>query len=170
MLTTTTNYAIRALAYIASLNGQYYADSFEISQAVGVPRNFLLKILNRLRGQGIVKALRGIGGGFRLAKPAKTITLYNIVEIFEDMEALAACVMGIDHCPASEPCPIHEEWREIRQRFIAFLKHTTFESFRGQKMEGRFHLPDKEISETRKTRKENSDDCKGEVLSPRGEG
>lgn len=161
MLTTTTNYAIRALAYLASLNGDYYADSFEISQAVGVPRNFLLKILNRLRGQGIVKALRGIGGGFRFAKPAKSITLYDIVEIFEDMEALAACAMGIEHCPASDPCPIHEEWTEIRERFIGFLKNTTFESFRGQTMKGRFHLPDKEISETRqarKIRKENSDD------------
>lgn len=145
MLTTTTNYAIRALAYLASRDGHHYADSFEISQAVGVPRNFLLKILNRLKGQGIVKTLRGIGGGFRLAKRAKSITLYHVVEIFEDMEMLAACAMGIDHCPASDPCPIHEEWTEIRQRFIAFLKNTTFESFRGQRMKGRFPLRDKEM-------------------------
>ena len=166
MLSATTNYAIRALAYLASIDGDHNADSSEISEAVGVPRNFLLKILNRLRGQGILKALRGIGGGFWYAKPAKTVTLYDIVEIFEDMERLAGCVMGVAHCPASEPCPIHDEWVEMHQRFIGFLKNTTFESFRGQRMSGHFPLPEKEMLVTGKNGKENSEDWKAEAFSP----
>jgi Rrf2 family protein len=158
VLSATTNYAIRALAYIASLDGDHNADSFEISEAVDVPRNFLLKILNRLRGAGILKALRGIGGGFWFARPPKTVTLYDIVEIFEDMEMLAGCVMGVPHCSASDPCPIHEEWVEVHQRFVGFLKNTTFESFRGQRMTGHFPLREGEMSEPGDIGKENSDD------------
>jgi Rrf2 family protein len=79
VLSATTNYAIRALAYVASFGGDHKADSFEISEAVGIPRNFLLKILNRLRGEGILKALRGIGGGFWFANPAKIIKLFDFV-------------------------------------------------------------------------------------------
>ncbi|MBZ0264846.1 Rrf2 family transcriptional regulator, partial [bacterium] len=78
MITATTEYAIRAIGYLAMQDPDERIGSDEIAEHTGVPKRFLLKILNTLKNQGLIQANRGIGGGFRLAKPAESITLYTV--------------------------------------------------------------------------------------------
>jgi Rrf2 family protein len=131
LLSTTTNYAIRSVAYLVSVKKNGPADSTKIAEATKVPRRFLLKILHVLKRREYLTSSRGIGGGFRLAKAPNEITLYEIAAVFEDLKRFSVCPFGADGCLDSELCPLHEGWADGRDHFLEFLKRTTFECFHG---------------------------------------
>lgn len=138
MLNTTSNYALRAVGYLASLNPERKADSVEISEATGVPRRFLLKILNALRIQRILDATRGIGGGYWLAKSPDSITMYEVIQLFENMQRLGNCPLGGEVCDSKDTCPFHDGWVNVREAFIEFLKTSSFAGFTGLEFKNRF--------------------------------
>ena len=138
MLSTTANYAIRAVGYLASLKPGGKADSTEIAEATGVPRRFLMKILTSLKFHRILNSARGIGGGFWLARGPGAITLYEVAVVFEDLPRLETCPLGADVCSQQPACPLHENWKEVRDAYFNFLKNKTFEAFQGVSFTGRF--------------------------------
>ena len=130
MLTTTSEYALRAVGYLATADPDTRVGSEEIAQATHVPKRFLLKILHTLKNHGILTATRGIGGGFRLAVPPDSITFHDIITIFEDLSRYDHCPLGEEKCGEDGSCPMHEEWSKVRNSYKSFLKNTTFQSFR----------------------------------------
>jgi Rrf2 family protein len=138
----TTNYALRAVGYLATLEPGEKADSQVIADSTNVPRRFLLKILNDLKSKKILGAARGIGGGFWLAKDASEINLFEIVDIFENLERLEVCPLGGLECSNLPKCPLHNGWGEVRTNYMKFLKGTTFDSFKGVTLFGRFSESD----------------------------
>ena len=58
-----------------------------ISQEMDIPHNFLSKILNRLSQAGLIKAVRGRGGGVRLSRPASEILVFDVVSLFMIVDA-----------------------------------------------------------------------------------
>lgn len=71
----TSQYALRALAYIAANEGEEAVLGRSISKDTGIPPNYLSKILIGLNYAGIVSASRGTGGGYRLTASPAAITL-----------------------------------------------------------------------------------------------
>ncbi len=130
MLTTTSEYAIRALGYLATKDRDTRVGSDEISEATKVPKRFLLKILNTLKNQGILKTSRGIGGGFSLAEDPENIRLYDIVSIFEDLNRHKHCLSGHEDCGPESPCPLYEKWHVILKSLEDFLETTTLQHFK----------------------------------------
>ena len=59
----------------------------EIAEKYGISVNHLAKVLRDLARAGLVEATRGAGGGYRFSANAKRITLYQVVEMFEDIAA-----------------------------------------------------------------------------------
>ena len=78
--TVATRYALRALAHLAALDGSPTVTSHDIARACGIPSEFLLKVLKLMATAGLLHSNRGPKGGYRLARPAKSITLLEIVE------------------------------------------------------------------------------------------
>lgn len=70
----------------------------EIAAALGIPRNYLSKILHRLAGEGVLASTRGRNGGFRLARPAGRISLLEVVEPFDRIDARRQCLLGREVC------------------------------------------------------------------------
>ena len=131
MITTTSEYAIRAVGYLAMVDPNVRIGSEEISGSTGVPKRFLLKILNTLKNQRIIFANRGIGGGFRLARPPESLTLYDIVTIFENPARHEHCLLGETTCEENSYCPVHERWKGLREQYIKFLTEINFGHFKG---------------------------------------
>ncbi len=71
------DYAIRAAAELAASDSSLTTEF--LAEAQGMPRKFLEGILTVLRREGIVVSQRGLGGGYRLARPAEQITLADVV-------------------------------------------------------------------------------------------
>src|SRR6059058_2851108 len=109
IFSNATEYAIRGLAELASRaeNGQ----SMLLDQLVtgtDLPRDFLAKVFQKLVKGGILRSAKGRGGGFTLARPAHQITLVQIVEAIEGPQLLDQCVVGLEKCTDTMPCPQHD--------------------------------------------------------------
>jgi Rrf2 family protein len=78
--TAAARYALRAVTHLAELDGTPIVSSHEIARAQGVPERYLMKVLKSLAQAGLLHSLKGPNGGYRLARPAKSITLLEIVE------------------------------------------------------------------------------------------
>src|SRR5689334_10847624 len=73
-------YALRGLVYLARHGARRFAAAHTIAGAEGMSEPFLLKALRPVVRAGILLALNGPGGGFRLARPAGAISLLDVVE------------------------------------------------------------------------------------------
>jgi Rrf2 family protein len=79
-LTRASCYALQALIHMAAMKDNPIVASHLVAQARGIPEQFVLKVLHPLVARGVLLSLKGPNGGYRLAKPAKAITLLEIVE------------------------------------------------------------------------------------------
>ncbi|MBM3984844.1 MAG: Rrf2 family transcriptional regulator [Planctomycetes bacterium] len=112
----TTEYAIRALAHMATLPPGERILARDLAAATGVPRQFLGKILHRLARMGLLESAKGRGGGFRFARPPESVPLAEVVESVEGEDIMKMCVLGLDQCNDSQPCPMHDQWKVFRDR------------------------------------------------------
>lgn len=125
MLSDTAEYALRAVLYIADNEGMIRVDT--LAETLGLPRNYLSKTLYALTKAGILTSMRGPRGGFDLAIPANQLTLSQIIEPFDAIEAQRACLLGRKECDDANPCPAHHRWKGIGEQIAAFFRSTTVE-------------------------------------------
>jgi Rrf2 family protein len=78
--TSSCAHALRALAFLARHEGGGPVASHAIAAAEGLPERFLLKVLKPLASAGVLLSAKGPNGGYQLARPARRITLLDVVE------------------------------------------------------------------------------------------
>lgn len=125
MITRKTDYAIRCVLYLAESENKTVMIN-EMAEKANIPKSFLAKILQRLAKAGIVTSLRGVKGGFQLAKKASAISLLDVVEAMEGPVAMNLCAVDKKACSLSSTCCVHPVWIEIRRDVEARLRKTTF--------------------------------------------
>lgn len=123
MLSQTGIYALKAMGYIASQTDETPVLSQTISNHTKIPQNFLSKILNRLVQVGMIRSIRGRGGGFVLAKPASEIFLKDVVGLFMKLDDFKRCFLGNLKCDGT--CGLHKKWKLIADQFDALLSETS---------------------------------------------
>lgn len=125
LFTRPCQYAIRALAHLASHQGGQLCRAHEIARAEEIPGPFLAAVLQDLVRGSLVKSYKGPGGGFCLARPAEQITLSQIMEAVGSLSGLSQCAIGLETCSGDMLCPLHDQWQEVRQRLIEYLEAVT---------------------------------------------
>ncbi len=125
MISETSKYALRALIELVrcpqgeTLRGQ------DLAKTAHVPPLYLAKIMLSLRKAGYIAATRGAGGGYRLLKPAESIVLIDIVELFDGESARPQCFLGVNEkCDPTRPCSAHAAWTPWRDNYVHFLEDT----------------------------------------------
>ena len=109
MFSQTTEYALRAAAYLAQ-NHPHACNSQEVAEATKVPPGYMSKVLLGLAKAGIVRSQRGMGGGFVLAREPKAITILDVVNVFDNVQVIDRCPLGLpEH---HELCPLHQQLNE----------------------------------------------------------
>jgi Rrf2 family protein len=131
MLSKTGIHAVRALAALANLPEGDYAGAASLAREIGAPQNYLGKLLQQLARGGIVVSQKGLGGGFRLARPAKRISLFDAVDPFDQIGRWDGCLLGNPTCSARNACSVHERWGPLRDRYLAFLREVTIADVAG---------------------------------------
>ncbi len=124
MLSRTSTQVIKAFIELAKLEKGEYEGAGAIAARIMAPRNYLGKMLQSMAGHGLVVSQKGTGGGFRLARPAHKITLYDIVEPIDNVTLWSECALGLKRCADSNPCVIHHRWKAVREVYYDFLKNT----------------------------------------------
>ncbi len=115
LYSATIEYALRALAHIATLEPGQRILARDLAEATDVPRQFLGKILHRLARVDLLDSAKGRGGGFKFSKPAGEICVADVVEALEGGDIMKVCVLGLDECNDEQPCPMHDEWKVFRR-------------------------------------------------------
>ncbi len=131
MISTTSEYALRALAQLAPLPQGRAVLARDLAKSANVPRNYLSKILLALRNAGLLDATRGAGGGYRLRKRPQDIFLMDVVELFEGSKSKPGCLLNNRECCEKTPCAAHRTWRELSMAYTGFLLSTSLAAISG---------------------------------------
>ena len=123
-LNQTLEYGLRAAAQLAISPPGVFINAAELSEATGIPRHYISKVMRRLVEHQLVLAQKGHGGGFHLAhQPAETRYLDVLVALGYDPDT--RCVFGWPRCGAAQPCPLHKSWSEMKETFCDWASETT---------------------------------------------
>lgn len=124
MLSQTSQYALRSVLHLAGLPRGERAAAVDLARTIGIPGNYLSKTMHQLARAGVVESTRGKGGGFVLARPARRITLAEVVAPFQDVGE-RACLLGRPTCSDARPCSAHAHWKRVAEQVAAFFSRTT---------------------------------------------
>lgn len=122
MFSQTSEYAIRAMIEISTRPDGELVLASDLGDALGIPAHYLSKILQQLVRARVLKSTRGRNGGFGLARPAANIKLRDIVAPFEDLKKYEECILGQPVCNEAGACPLHDFWKDVRERYVDELK------------------------------------------------
>lgn len=101
----------------------------DLAAALNVPATYLAKVLQGLIRVGLLRTVRGPGGGVRLARPAREIRLWDVLEAVEPAGELEGCCLGLKECSDRSPCPLHDAWARIRSQILAMLQSRSLWDF-----------------------------------------
>jgi len=127
----TCEHAIRALSYLASRASTDLCLVDEIAEAEDLPRPFTSKILRDLVRAGLLTSSRGPGGGYALARDPEDVSLLEIQQIVDSTDTLSRCAVGLEQCNDQAPCPLHDEFKPLRQSIRVYLEETTLAQMAG---------------------------------------
>lgn len=124
-LTAFTDYGLRMLMRLAALPSQAVTTA-ELAKELGLPRNHLNKIMQRLAQGGVVTTRRGNGGGASLSRAPGDIQLGDVVRLLEKGQPLVEC---FDHarnnCSLTADCRLKSRLRAAELAFLAELGRST---------------------------------------------
>ena len=120
MFSKATEYALRATIYIAQKSSEEKKLGIEeISKAIDSPQSFTAKILQSLtKDNRIISSVRGPNGGFFISEKAKKLPVRSILLAMEEDDVLERCVLGLKKCSEIQPCPMHAQYKSIKQQLI----------------------------------------------------
>ena len=122
-----TEYAIRALTYLAVHADQAAISVQEIAETEEISSHHLSKVMKNLARGKMVLPLRGPGGGYRLIRDPKGITLWEVMGCLGAQDGFEECAIGWAECADSNPCPMHEQWLDVRAHIRRYLETLTIE-------------------------------------------
>lgn len=130
MFSKATEYALRATIYIAQKSSEEHKLSLkEIAQNIDSPIAFTAKILQVLSKEGkIIKASRGINGGYYISKEAQKLPISSIIVTMGEDGVILNCVLGLPHCSDEHPCPMHKRYKGLKMKLYNIFEETTIES------------------------------------------
>jgi Rrf2 family nitric oxide-sensitive transcriptional repressor len=120
-LTVYTDFSLRLLMYLAVKEGGL-ATIAEVAESYGISRNHLMKVAHQLGLAGYVATVRGKNGGLRLARPAETVILGDVVRRTEPDLALVPCFHPVDApCAIWPKCVLREAMQNALEAFLKTL-------------------------------------------------
>lgn len=130
MISPTAEYALRAVVAIAQANGDAVATQ-SMAKITKVPSSYLPKVLQMLGRAGLVESKRGLGGGFRLAKPADELTVLEVVNAVDPIKRISKCPLDIES-HGGDLCPLHKRLDQATESVEQSFANTTIAALLAQ--------------------------------------
>ncbi|MCK8814570.1 Fe-S cluster assembly transcriptional regulator IscR [Haemophilus influenzae] len=123
-LTSKGRYAVTAVLDIA-LNADGGPVSLaDISERQHISLSYLEQLFAKLRKGGLVKSVRGPGGGYQLGLPSEQISVGMIIAAVNENIHVTKC-LGRENCKNGVECLTHELWQDLSLRIESFLNEIT---------------------------------------------
>ena len=124
-LSTKTRYGARILIELARHQGQGALQVSRIAMHQKIPVKYLEQLLRQLKLSGFVNSVRGPKGGHLLAREPETITLGQVVRLFESQHDIVECVSCPDKCDMIEECLVRQAWQKANTALYESLDQVT---------------------------------------------
>jgi Rrf2 family protein len=125
-LTKRSDYAIRAMLSL-TMAKEGLLSSRKIAEEMKIPPRFLPQIMGDLTRAGLVEAHPGRAGGYRLARPASSVTLLTVIEAVEGDPHRQICVMRGTACGQDGECGVHDVFFAAEGAILEKLRGATLQ-------------------------------------------
>jgi len=126
----TCEYAMRAVFFIAHKTADGGRVGIkEIATGIDSPEHFLAKILQDLSRRRVIQSVKGPNGGFYTDDAVLQRPISDIVEAVDGNGLFVGCALGLKPCSENNPCPLHHEFKLIRNQLHHLLTETTIREF-----------------------------------------
>jgi Rrf2 family iron-sulfur cluster assembly transcriptional regulator len=125
-ITTKGRYGLRAVINLARCNHSRPVSIGSIAAQENVSSEFLEQIFFKLKKAGLIKSIRGPGGGFALNRTLGEISVQDILEAVGETRGLTPCtIRGGTTCEKTDPCPAHDIWTGLQKTMDDYLMNVT---------------------------------------------
>lgn len=126
MLSLTCTTAIKAVIYLASRMASGERSGIkEIATVIDASEHTVGKLLQTLVKADIIESQKGPAGGFYLTAKQKKLPLLRIVEAIDGKDVFRRCGLGFNKCSSAHPCPIHDDYKGVRDLFEKMCRTRT---------------------------------------------
>jgi Rrf2 family protein len=120
-LSTKGRYAARAMLELAKDNSEGPLQIKEIAKRQGISIKYLERIMSRLAAAGLVISLRGLHGGFTLARAPEDIALLDVLNASDENLILVDCIKEDACCERGKQCVMNTVWRGLYRSMENYL-------------------------------------------------
>ncbi|MBW2289810.1 MAG: Rrf2 family transcriptional regulator [Deltaproteobacteria bacterium] len=125
LISQTSEYALRAMAWLASAPPGEPVRSRDLAAGSGIPLHYLSKILRRLVLAELLVSQKGKRGGFVLARPVHEIRFLDILAAVDAYPTHGRCGFGWGECDELNPCSMHDTWSELNGKILSWAANNT---------------------------------------------
>jgi Rrf2 family protein len=127
MFSKACEYGIRAMVHIALQSELGVRVGLkEIAKAIDSPEAFTAKILQQLTRSDLVQSTKGPHGGFEMTSDQlQRVMLSDVVKTIDNDLVYTGCGLGLRNCDETQPCPLHNEFKSIRDQLKTMLETTS---------------------------------------------
>ncbi len=123
-LTTKGRFAVTAMLDLAIYEGDRPVTLATISERQDISLSYLEQLFSRLRKSGLVKSVRGPGGGYRIAADMNSISVSDIIRAVDEQIDATMCG-GNENCHEDRRCMTHELWTALNYKILEYLENVT---------------------------------------------
>jgi Rrf2 family protein len=124
-ITTKGRYGLRLMLELALQEGQGPVPVELLERRQGISGKYIHQLMLALKNAGLVRTVRGPRGGYELAKPAGTVTAFDVVSILEGPPVPVECVSDPAACERAGTCVTRDLWREVAAAVEGVLQTAT---------------------------------------------
>jgi Rrf2 family protein len=131
MVSTKGRYALRVMLDLAENGGDGYLTLTDVSKRQDISQKYMEAIMPGLVKSGLVEAAHGKNGGYRLARPAETYTVGEVLRASEGPISSVACLDGMFECPRADTCRTLPIWKKLNEMIDDYLNSLPLTDFIG---------------------------------------
>ncbi|ABE49078.1 Fe-S cluster assembly transcriptional regulator IscR [Methylobacillus flagellatus] len=135
-LTTKGRFAVTAMLDLALNEEEKPVTLAGISERQGISLSYLEQLFSRLRRNGLVKSVRGPGGGYRLTKNHHEISVSDIITAVDELIDATQCG-GKENCHEGKPCMTHDLWSSLNAKILEYLSGVALSDLVASQREGK---------------------------------
>ncbi|MBS1927581.1 MAG: Rrf2 family transcriptional regulator [Chitinophagaceae bacterium] len=143
MFSYTCKTAIKAVIYLSGKSAEgEKAGIKDVAEHINASEHTVGKILQSLARQGLINSVKGPSGGFFINEEQQDQPISNIVETMEGKGVFKECGLGLSKCSENHPCPIHDEYKVVREMIEKIFRVKKVRDLRGPVSQGIAYLMD----------------------------
>lgn len=136
-LSTRARYALRAMVDLAMHYEVQPVPRKDIARRQELSQHYIEQLFIRLKKAGLIKAVRGPGGGYTLTASPEEIKVGMVIEAVEEVRAPVPCLLpeSPQECDRAPTCVTRRLWKQLGERTIEFLNSITLQDLCDQASE-----------------------------------